>query len=203
VTLLSLLTLHAAGLRDPALHTDFFLSVAVAPHELAGSRRKRTAANGGEPPKLRPFRAVSDKLSDIRPNMAPKMRTETATLPPESPIDATTKQKARLLTLDSLDRRTAAYRETRQLIDDIEADLGGRDALSAASRQLVQHAAVLGAMLIDSEARYVSGEPVDPMSLCTLINAQRRVLETVGLQRRARDVTDPLEYARRHAEISR
>lgn len=65
--------------------------------------------------------------------------------------------KARLLTLDGLDRRTAAYAATRKLIDDIEGDLGGCDRLSTGERQLVQRAAVLGAVLTDTESRWVGG----------------------------------------------
>jgi hypothetical protein len=97
--------------------------------------------------------------------------------------------RVRLLTLDGLDRRTAAYRETRKLIDEIERDLGGADRLSTGERQLVQRAGVLGAVLTDMEGRWVAGEPIDVTGYCTVANAQRRILETVGLQRRSRDVT--------------
>ena len=100
--------------------------------------------------------------------------------------------KSRLLTLDNLDRRTAAYRETRKLIDEIEGDLGGSDRLSTGERQLVQRAAVLGAVLTDTESRWIEGEPVDLTGYCTIVNAQRRVLETIGLRRRSRDVTPDL-----------
>ena len=92
--------------------------------------------------------------------------------------------KLRLLTLDDLDRRTAAYRETRKLIDEIETDLGGGERLSTGERQLVQRAAVLGAVLTDTESRWIEGEPIDATAYCTIVNAQRRVLETIGLRRR-------------------
>jgi hypothetical protein len=97
--------------------------------------------------------------------------------------------KTRLLTLGDLDRRTAAYRETRKLIDEIEGDLGGGDRLSTGERQLVQRAAVLGAVLTDVESRWIAGEPIDTTAYCTVVNAQRRTLETIGLRRRSRDVT--------------
>jgi hypothetical protein len=96
------------------------------------------------------------------------------------------------LTLGDLDRRTAAYRETRKLIDEIEGDLGGGDRLSTGERQLVQRAAVLGAVLTDTESRWIEGEPVDLTGYCTIVNAQRRVLETIGLRRRSKDVTPTL-----------
>jgi hypothetical protein len=100
--------------------------------------------------------------------------------------------KARLLSLADLDRRTAAYRETRKLIDEIEGDLGGRERLSTGECQLVQRCAVLGAVLTDMETRWIDGEPIDPASYCTIVNAQRRVLETIGLKRVPRDVTPDL-----------
>src|SRR5437870_408254 len=55
--------------------------------------------------------------------------------------------KLKQSTLD-LDKRSTAYLETKKLITAIEADLGGPETLSAAERQLVQHAAVLGSMLV-------------------------------------------------------
>src|SRR5262249_15004875 len=76
--------------------------------------------------------------------------------------------KCRLLTLDGLDARTAAYRETRRLIDEFESDLGGAEHLSAAERQMVQHGAVLGAIAADLEAQYLKGRRIDLVSLCTV-----------------------------------
>jgi hypothetical protein len=100
--------------------------------------------------------------------------------------------KARLLTLDGLDRRTAAYRVTRKLIDEIEGDLGGNGSLSTGERQLVQRAAVLGALLTDTESRWIEGEPIDPTAYCTVVNAQRRLFETIGLKRTPRDISPSL-----------
>jgi hypothetical protein len=103
--------------------------------------------------------------------------------------------KARLTSIDGLDRRTAAYRQTRRLIDEIENDLGGTARLSTGERQLVQRAAVLGAVLTDTESRWIEGEPIDTTAYCTVVNAQRRVLETIGLRRQPRDMTPTLaEY---------
>lgn len=101
--------------------------------------------------------------------------------------------KTRLLTLGDLDRRTASYRKTVDLISAIETDLGGAGNLSAAERQLVQRAGTLGAMLEDVETKWIAGEPIDPAAFCTVVNAQRRVLETIGLKRRPRDVTPDLQ----------
>jgi hypothetical protein len=105
--------------------------------------------------------------------------------------------KARLLTLDSLDGRTAAAQAARQLIDTLTSDLGGDDQISEGQRQLVQRAAVCGAMIADYEARWIAGQPIPLNEYLAAVNVQRRVLATLGLERRARDVTlpSPLEYA--------
>jgi hypothetical protein len=114
------------------------------------------------------------------------------------PRRARTRQgKARLLTLGNLDARTAAAKEARDLIARLTADLGGDEQLSAGERQLVQRAALTGAIAADAEARWVAGQPVELGDYLQAVNVQRRVLATLGLQRRPRDVTpDPLDYAR-------
>jgi len=127
---------------------------------------------------------------------AEKLSLDATDMEGQNGADAAAKPggKARLLTLDSLDRRTAAYRETRKLIDGIESDLGGRDHLSTGERQLVQRAAVLGAVLTDVEARWVDGEPIDTAGYCAIVNAQRRVLETIGLRRVPRTIPSLDQY---------
>jgi hypothetical protein len=96
--------------------------------------------------------------------------------------------KLRLLTLGHLDQRTAAARRARELIDAIELDLGGSDRLSEGSRQLVQRAAVLGTFIESCEAAWLGGDAVDLTEYLAAINSQRRVLATIGLERRAREV---------------
>lgn len=112
--------------------------------------------------------------------------------------------KARLLTLDALDARTAAAQAARKLIETLSTDLGGDDRLSEGERQLVTRAALTGAIVADFEARWVAGEPVPLGDYLSAVNVQRRVLATLGLQRRPRDVTPSLaEYlASRSAEPS-
>ncbi len=119
------------------------------------------------------------------------MAVETAVLLTGNAIDPASKAvgKMRLLTLGHLDGRTAAARRARELIEAIEADLGGGDRLSEGSRQLVQRAAVLGTFIESCEAQWLSGEQVDLAEYLAAINSQRRVLATIGLERRARDLT--------------
>jgi hypothetical protein len=100
--------------------------------------------------------------------------------------------KAKLLTIDALDGRTGAAKAARSLMASIEADLGGRDQLSAGELQLIQRAAITGAILEDMEVAWLAGGPIDVPTYVALGNAQRRYLETVGLKRAPRDVTPTL-----------
>jgi len=102
---------------------------------------------------------------------------------PKAPI------KARLRTLADVDRRTRAGQAAFRLRDDLAADLGGWDCLSAMQRELVENTAVLGAMLKDASACYLSGDPVDLAEFMALTNAQRRLLSDLGLERKQRDVS--------------
>jgi hypothetical protein len=101
--------------------------------------------------------------------------------------------KAKLLTLADLDGRTRAVQMVRATITALEADLGGADHLTTGESQIVKRAALTGAMLEDLAVRWLSGEPVDPALYATLSNSERRLLETVGLKRRPRDVTPDLQ----------
>ncbi|TGS95519.1 hypothetical protein EN814_16375 [Mesorhizobium sp. M2D.F.Ca.ET.171.01.1.1] len=101
--------------------------------------------------------------------------------------------KVRLRTLADVDRRTLAAKEVFGLRDSIASDLGGADRLTAMEREIVDNAAMIGAMLKDAAASWLSGEPTDLSEFQTLANCQRRLLETIGLRRRAKDVTPSLD----------
>lgn len=100
--------------------------------------------------------------------------------------------KVRLLCLADLDGRTRAAQLVSKMIDAITADLGGNDNLTAGEQLLVRNIALTAAMSEDLAARWLTGELIDPATFCTLGNAERRLLETLGLKRRARDVTPSL-----------
>src|SRR6516164_8091528 len=68
------------------------------------------------------------------------------------------------------------------------SDLGGREMLSEAQLSLVRRAAALACELEQMEARMSQGEAVNLDSF----GRAARLLEAVGLQRRARDVTPTL-----------
>ena len=96
---------------------------------------------------------------------------------------------ASLRTLDDLDGRTRAAKLAQRLVAGLEADLGGGDALSVGARELIKRAALLGAIVEDCEVRWLERKPVDIDTYLAAVNAQRRVLVTVGLDRVPRDVT--------------
>lgn len=100
--------------------------------------------------------------------------------------------KAKLLSFDQLDGRTIAAKNARALIETLASDLGGADRLTAAEREIVRRAALSSAMLEHMEALWLIGKGVDVAAYCALVNVQRRLLTTVGLQRRPRDVTPDL-----------
>lgn len=109
--------------------------------------------------------------------------------------------KVRLRSIDNLDQRTHAARRARELVAELESDLGGGDRLTVGRRELVKRAAMLGAIIEDHEVRWLRREPADLGTYGTLVDRQRRILETLGLDRVARDITpDPLDYARQVAE---
>lgn len=97
--------------------------------------------------------------------------------------------KIRLLTLADLDKRTTAAKRARDLIRSVHVDLGGLDRLATGEKQVVQRAVLLGVMAEDIESRWLMGEAVDPVTLATLANAQRRLFESLGMARRPREVT--------------
>ncbi|WP_287376674.1 hypothetical protein [Mesorhizobium sp.] len=107
--------------------------------------------------------------------------------------------KVRLKTLADLDRRTLAARAVFERRSAFASDLGGDDQLSAMQKELVDSAAMLGAMREDAAASWLSGEPTDLMEFQALVKAQRQIIADLGLKRVARDITDHLDAYRRPA----
>jgi hypothetical protein len=100
--------------------------------------------------------------------------------------------KTRLLSLSSLDGRTAAATAAKRLIASMSADLG--NDLSAGERQLVQRIALVGAIVDDFETKWVAGQQIDLGNYLQACRTQCRLLSALGLQRRARDITNSLQF---------
>jgi hypothetical protein len=93
-----------------------------------------------------------------------------------------------------VDNRSAWMRRYRDLIVEHVADLGGADYVTAAELVLVRRAAMLTLQLEIMETRFALAEggaakvkQLDAYQRAT--NTLRRALETLGLERRMKDVT--------------
>ncbi len=84
-------------------------------------------------------------------------------------------------------------RRLRDLINQHTADLGGEDFVSESEKRLVRRAAMLTIQLemMDSKFALNDGEAsrVDLETYQRCSNSLRRLLKSLGLQRRQRDVT--------------
>jgi hypothetical protein len=95
------------------------------------------------------------------------------------------RKKARLRTLADLDHRTLAAKRASALVAAFETDLGGADRISTAQRELCRRAAILGALIEDAEVAWIKRERFALADYLGAVNSQRRVLQTIGLQRHA------------------
>lgn len=96
-----------------------------------------------------------------------------------------------------VDHRSAWMRRLRDLVSDHISDLGGEDNISSAEMLLVRRGAMLALQLELMErnwAEHNEGEAsADALQLYQqVVNTLRRTLESLGLQRRQRDVTPSL-----------
>ncbi len=96
------------------------------------------------------------------------------------------------------DGNSAWSRRYRDLIAAHVSDLGGRDLLSEAQIGLVKRAAAIELELEQLEGKLSQGEEVDLDAFGRAASHLRRLWETLGIERRARDVTppSPLDYAK-------
>lgn len=97
-----------------------------------------------------------------------------------------------------VDQRSVWVRRAKELISDHIADLGGADNTSAAERSIVRRASVLTVELERLEQKFaLAGQAsADDLDLYQRTAGNlRRLLEAVGLQRRAKNVAPTLsEY---------
>jgi hypothetical protein len=103
-------------------------------------------------------------------------------------------------TLNGVDGRSLVARRYREVAAQIASDLGGADDLTEGMRQIVRTAAGLVVLREDLDVKIINGQKVDTGDYTRIANSLRRVLVSIGLERRAKDVTpDPLDYARRYS----
>ena len=102
----------------------------------------------------------------------------------------------RFLTLADLDARSRAAAFAKNLAASLESDLGGDP--STAQKTLTERAAVVTAICQDFEMRFLLGQPIELTDYLTATNVLRRVLATLGLERRQRDVGPTLDQYLSH-----
>lgn len=95
--------------------------------------------------------------------------------------------------LGLVDGRSREARLYGQHVADVVSDLGGEANVSRAEMELVRRAAGLSVLAALAESKLLAGDDVDISELVSVGNAQRRLLATLGLQRRAVDATPTLE----------
>lgn len=103
--------------------------------------------------------------------------------------------KPQLLMRDQLDGRTNAAKVFDRLVTEIEADLAGRDQLSAIERALVEAFAGAAITLHHLNTKLALGQEIDVSQHAQCVGAMVRVASRLGLQRRAKDIGPTLsEY---------
>ena len=103
-----------------------------------------------------------------------------------------------------VDGRSVWVRRAKEIIGDAISDLGGEANTSAAERSLVRRAATISVELERLEAKFATSEAnlADLDLYQKLSNTLRRLLTSLGLQRRAKTVAAPTlqQYLREAAE---
>ena len=101
------------------------------------------------------------------------------------------------------DGRSAWSRRMRDLINLHLSDLGGTDNVSEAEKSIVRRVATLTVELERMESVFAEAGEASPEQLDLyqrVSNSMRRMLETVGLERRAKPVETLQEYLRKKDE---
>lgn len=89
------------------------------------------------------------------------------------------------------DGNSAWSRRFRDLTAQHAADLGGTVSLSEAQQSLIRRVSAIEVELEQMEGRMSKGEAVDLDGYTRAAGHLRRLLESLGIERRARDVTPP------------
>jgi hypothetical protein len=115
--------------------------------------------------------------------------------PPTTKSKVTNRQD---LFLERVDGRSKVARRYRDVYGQLVSDLGGDP--SEAQNQVARRAATLAAWCEQQEALFVLGREFDITAYGTAANNLRRLLCTIGLERRAKDITPTIASYLRDAE---
>jgi len=92
--------------------------------------------------------------------------------------------------LSDVDGRTTVMRRYKEVLSQIVADLGGD--ISEAENIIVRRACTIAVWCEQIEAAMVNGKDINISEFTTATNALRRLLQDIGLERRARNITPTL-----------
>lgn len=87
-----------------------------------------------------------------------------------------------------VDLRTVVGRRFSDLVESISLDLGGPEVLSESQRQLVRRIALIAVQLETQEAKALMGEKFDLAEFAIASNHMKRLMETLGVKRVAKNV---------------
>ena len=93
-----------------------------------------------------------------------------------------------VLFLDHSDKRGIIPRRFKDIVGLVTSDLGGPDQLSEVQRQLIRRIASLSVWSESQEARMADGEEIDIDAFQRAAGSLRRLCESIGLQRHAREI---------------
>ncbi len=120
------------------------------------------------------------------------MPSDSAVNTAPSPTSRSRLTNGRELFLADVDGRSREARRYRDIYIALVAHLGGKEHASETKRHLAKRASALIVWCEVEEARLATGETLDVQTYTTAVNALRRLLCDLGLERVARDVTPPL-----------
>jgi hypothetical protein len=115
-------------------------------------------------------------------------------------IDAKSKGRSRITNgrsfVPGIDGRSTWMRRARDVNAQLICDRGGMDVASEAEKLIIRRASVIEAELLRYEKDFAEAGQADANQFDLYLRAaghQRRLLETVGLERKARDITPDLQ----------
>jgi hypothetical protein len=143
----------------------------------------------------------------MRKASASRLEPETRVARYRPAAERAPRQRSRVTNGKSLfvsgDGNSAWTRRYRDLVRGHANDCGGEDLLSESEKSLIKRASAIECELEAMEGRLSRGETVDLDKFTRAASHLRRILETLGLERRQRDITPTLEqYAARSVETA-
>jgi hypothetical protein len=93
--------------------------------------------------------------------------------------------------LEGVDGRTALARRRREILAQVIDDIGGDP--TEAQLQIAKRAVSLSLWAESEEAKMAGGAELDITEFAAAANSARRLFETLGLGRRAVDISQPLD----------